>query len=136
MAAMGSSGNSWRASWRKPGSCKVCWISIKKNNLIHWEKFLEFEERHGLFQWEEDGLYIWDILRFHVYVDFIWDTYRERQPKPSRLKLLLKVIRRIGYLLVFPFRRGRPNLFHIHSRDRDSGGLHYDKNADDFLQRL
>jgi hypothetical protein len=104
--------------------------------LIHWEKFLEFEERHGLFQWEEDGLYIWDILRFHVYVDFIWDTYRERQPKPSRLKLLLKVIRRIGYLLVFPFRRGRPNLFHIHSRDRDAGGLHYDKNADDFLQRL
>jgi len=97
---------------------------------------LAFEEKNDLFQLEEDGLYIWDILRFHVYVNYMWDNFRDQQPKQSAFGLLLKLIRRLVYLIRFLFRPARPHLFYLHSRDRQPGGRFYDKNAHDFLQRM
>ena len=104
--------------------------------MIHWEKFLAFEQKNDLFQLEEDGLYIWDILRFHVYVNYMWDNFSDQAPRQSKIGLLLKSLRRLVYLFRFIFRPSKPNLFYLHSRDRQPDGRFYDKNAHDFLQRL
>lgn len=97
---------------------------------------MEFEVKNDLFQLEEDGLYIWDILRFHVYVKYMWDNFGAQRSKQPVLELLIKMIKRLGFLALFLLRRARPNLFYLHSRDRAPDGRFYDKNALDFLQRL
>jgi hypothetical protein len=97
---------------------------------------LEFEQKNDLFQLEEDGLYIWDILRFHVYVDYLWNAKTDRPVRKVSGWLLIQSLRRIVYLFFFLFRRSRPNLFFVHSRDRRPDGRFYDKNSIDFLQRL
>jgi hypothetical protein len=104
--------------------------------VIHWEKFLEFEAENDLFRLEEEGLYIWDILRFHVYVNYMWDNFPDQKHGQSIVALLLKSMRRMAFLVNFLFRRSRPNLFFLHSRDRQSDGRFYDKNATDFLRRM
>jgi len=108
----------------------------KQTILMHWEKFLAFEEENHLFQLKEDGLYIWDILRFPVYLDYMWENFRNQTPRQKlRTKLKLSVTR-LAYLVTFLFSRSRPNLFLTNSRDKTPDGHFYDKNADDFLQRL
>lgn len=104
--------------------------------MIAWEKFFAFEEENGLFQLEEEGLHIWDIVRHEIYVDFIFEELRDRPSKQRLGEKLIFSVRRIAYLLAFLFRKARPNLFVIYSRDRAADGRFYDKNANDFLQRL
>jgi hypothetical protein len=102
----------------------------------HWEKFLEFEVKNDLFLLEEDGLYIWDILRFHVYLNYMWDNFPDQQARQPMAGLLIKSWKRLIFLIRFLLRPSRPNLFYLHSRDRQPDGRFYDKNANDFLQRL
>jgi hypothetical protein len=105
--------------------------------LVYWEKFLEFEQKNALFQMEEDGIYVWDILRHHVYVEYQWDNYKDQpQLKDPPLRMFILLLRRMGYLILFLFRKSRPNLFYIHSRDRRPDGRFVDRNTHDFLQRM
>jgi len=104
--------------------------------LIHWKTFLEFEEKNDLFNLEEDGLYIWDALRFHVYLDFMWDNYEQQQKRPPFRRLFSRSMKRLWYLLLFVFRKSRPNLFFVHSRDLGEDGRYYDRNVRDFLDRM
>jgi hypothetical protein len=105
--------------------------------LHYREKFLEFESKNDLFQLEEDGIHVWDVLRHHVFVEYSWDNYIEQGPlKESALRMLRRVLRRAGYLIVFLFRKRRSNYFFIHSRDRGPDGLFLDRNANDLLERI
>jgi hypothetical protein len=105
-------------------------------DMIHWENFLAFEEENGLFDLKEDGVYIWDILRFHVYIDYMWENFREQTARKSLGVKLRLSLRRIWLLFTFLFKKTKPNIFLTFSRDRTEDGQYYDKNANDFLQRL
>lgn len=104
--------------------------------MKHWEKFFEFEIKNDCFDLQEDGLYIWDILRTEVYVDFIWDNYQDQRPKHRKWELTIRQLRRIASLIRFFFLKRRPNLFYINSRDKMPDGRFYDRNAFDFLRRM
>ncbi len=105
--------------------------------MFYRQKFLEFESKNDLFQLEEDGIYVWDVLRHHVFVEYSWDNYVDQGPlKEPALRLLRRLLRRAWYLIVFLFRRSRSNLFFIHSRDRGPDGRFLDRNAYDLLQRM
>ena len=104
--------------------------------MIHWKEFLKFEKQNKLFQLEEDGLYIWDILRFPAYLDYMWDNYQDERQKHRKGELLVRQLRRLWSLIKFIFRRSKPNLFFIHSRDRMPDGRFFDKVTHDFLQRI
>jgi Capsule polysaccharide biosynthesis protein len=105
--------------------------------LFYWEKFLEFESKNDLFQLEEDGIHVWDVLRHHVFVEYSWDNYIDQAPlKEPALRMLRRILRRAGYLIIFLFRKRRPNLFFIHSRDRTPDGRFLDRNANDLLERI
>ena len=97
---------------------------------------MAFETENDLFELKEDGLYIWDILRFFVYLDYTYGPQPVRRPKRRLLDVLLKQVRRGASLISFLFRKSRPNLFYIHSRDKMPDGRHFDRNAHDFLQRM
>jgi hypothetical protein len=98
---------------------------------------LEFEQKNALFQLEEDGIYVWDILRHHVFVEYQWDNYKAQpQLKDPPFRMLILLLRRLGYLILFLFRKSRPNLFYIHSRDRRPDGRFLDRNTHDFLKRM
>jgi hypothetical protein len=98
---------------------------------------LEFEQQQELFQLEEDGIYIWDIIRHHVYAEYQWDNYKDQaQLKGPALRMLGTLLRRAGYLILFLFRKSRPNLFYLHSRDKGPDGRFLDRNTYDFLQRM
>jgi hypothetical protein len=97
---------------------------------------LEFEEKNNLFDLEEDGLYIWDVLRYWVYLDYIWDNFQDQRQKLDKPELALRQLRRLGYMIRFLFSPSRPNFFFINSRDPLPDGRFYDRNAHDFLQRL
>ena len=117
--------------------CSTSIFSIVKSPLlIHWKKFLEFEEEQDLFALREEDLYIWDIIRFHVYLDYMWENFEEQRAKRKTSQKWALSLKRIGYLLSFLFKKTRPNLFFTNSRDRAVDGKFYDKNADDFLRRL
>lgn len=105
--------------------------------MIHWKEFFAFEERNKLFDLEEEGLFVWDILRFHAYLDYMWDNFQEQQQQKQRkLGFVLRQVRRLRSLAGFLFRRARPNLFFVYSRDRMPDGRFFDRNAHDFLQRI
>jgi hypothetical protein len=94
----------------------------KQTILMHWEKFLAFEEENHLFQLKEDGLYIWDILRFHVYLDYMWENFRNPAPRQKLRNKLKLSVTRLAYLVAFLFSRSRPNLFLTCSRDKTPDG--------------
>lgn len=104
--------------------------------MIHWKKFIAFEIKNDLFELEEGGLHIWDIVRFHVYLTYMWNNFQQQRQQYRKLDLVIRQLRRIISLIVFLFRRSRPNLFFINSRDRMPDGRYYDRNAHDFLQRM
>jgi hypothetical protein len=104
--------------------------------VVHWEKFLEFEQTNDLFSLEEDGLPTWDMVRYLVYLDYMWDNFQEQRHKPRKLALVSSQLRRLRSLVAFLFRKPQPNLFFINSRDRLPDGRYYDRNANDFLQRM
>ena len=105
--------------------------------MVYWEKFLEFEQKNELFQLEEDGMYVWDILRHHVYAEYQWDNYKaQAQLKEPPFRMLVALLRRFCYLILFLFRKSRPNLFYIHSREKGPDGRFLDRNTYDFLQRM
>jgi len=105
--------------------------------LVYWEKFLEFEQKHDLFEIEEDGIYVWDILRHHVYAEYQWDNYKDQgQLKEPVLRLLGTLLRRTAYLILFLFKKSQPNFFYIHSRDKGPDGRFRDRNTYDFLRRM
>jgi hypothetical protein len=104
--------------------------------LIHWKNFFEFEEGNNLFELKEDDLYVWDILRFHIYLDYMWEHQMEQVAKKKVGQKILLSFARVVYLFLFLFRPSRPNLFLTNSRDKFPDGRYYDKNAYDFLKRL
>jgi hypothetical protein len=105
--------------------------------LFYPEKFLEFESKNDLFQLEEDGIHVWDVLRHHAFVEYSWDNYKDQGPlREPALRMLRRILIRAGYLIIFLFRKGRPNLFFIHSRERRPDGRFLDRNANDLLERM
>src|ERR1700722_8956110 len=73
-AARVYSGSSSKAFSLMRGCWKTCSgiIYSKKRCVVHWEKFLEFEQTNDLFSLEEDGLPTWDMVRYLVYLDYMW----------------------------------------------------------------
>jgi hypothetical protein len=66
----------------------------------------------------------------------MWDNFPEHRPKHRTVDLVYRQVLRLGSLILFLFRKPRPNLFYLHSRDRMPDGRFYDRNAHDFLQRM
>lgn len=104
--------------------------------MIHWKEFFQFEEQNGLFQLEEEGFFIWDILRLQVYLDYMWEDQMNLVSRKKTSHKIRLSFSRILYLAIFLFKKSKPNLFFVNSRDKTPDGRYYDKNANDFLERL
>jgi hypothetical protein len=105
--------------------------------LIHWKNFFTFEETHDLFQLKEGDLYLWDIVRFDIYLDYLWGRNKQGESsKAAWYKVAMISLPRILYLCTYLFKKSKPNLFFVNSRDRTEDGRFYDKCVDDFLKRL
>jgi hypothetical protein len=104
--------------------------------VIHWKTFLAFEEENDLFELNEDGLCVWDILRFFVYVDFLYGRQTGKHSRGPLMLALWRQVRRLVSLIHFLLRRSRPNFFFVHSRERMPDGRYFDRTANDFLQRM
>jgi hypothetical protein len=85
---------------------------------------------------EEGGLFIWDILRMHVYLDYMWENFKDNTSQERLRDKFALSLKRLGLLLTFLFKKKRTNIFLTNSRDKTDDGFFYDKNANDFLQRL
>ena len=66
----------------------------------------------------------------------MWENFEEQKSRKTLFSKIKLSFKRIGYLFTFLFKRSRPNLFFTNARDKTPDGRFFDKNADDFLQRL
>lgn len=97
---------------------------------------MAFETENDLFELKEDGFYIWDMVRFFAYLDYLYGPQMLKRPKRQVWDAILRQVQRVLSLVGFLLQKPRPNLFYVHSRDKKPDGRHYDRNAHDFLQRM
>lgn len=100
-----------------------------------WNRFLSFEERNALFDVKDkNGVYVWDIVRFYVYIDLLWSnnpSTAKKMPFPKRIIRLLKVL---AFYFRSLFVKGN-YLFFLASRNK-LGNTFVDKNAYNVLQNI
>ncbi|MFT4093290.1 MAG: hypothetical protein QM640_06590 [Niabella sp.] len=104
------------------------------------EKIFLFEKKYNAFEWQdEQGTYIWDILRYRIYTHLLWDF--TNRPETKEPETLLAKVRRRKWLLsnAIKFRldtRRYHNLFYCFSRFRNNDKLLIDTLASDPLKLL
>lgn len=108
----------------------------------HWSEFFKFEVQNSLFdETTEDDLYLWDIIRFHVYIKFLWgDDHKKIDSRKEDWNIRIRRLVLKGYsffqLLISLF-RSKDYFFFVYSRDKaEPGNVNYDKNVDDALRHL
>lgn len=108
----------------------------------HWDEFFKFEVQNSLFDEKtEDNLYLWDIIRFHIYIKFLWgDEHKKNNSKKEAWNIRIRRLVLKGYsflhLLASLF-KSKEYFFFIYSRDKSEiVHINYDKNADDVLKHL
>lgn len=100
---------------------------------INPKDFFSFEKRNKLFEKKHKNLFIWDILRFEIYYDILWNnkTSSSHQEKRSPKILILKEI----YFFILSLIIDKCTyLFFTASRNRDDQGFFFDQNLEDSLQ--
>lgn len=99
-----------------------------------WTHFLSFEERHNLFDLkDEKGTYIWDIVRYMIYIDILWG---DNSTVPNIAKPQRKKFRFLNVLFCYfksLFVKG-DYMFFLLSRNK-YGEKFIDKNAYNAIQQ-
>lgn len=93
-----------------------------------WNRFLSFEARHNLFNLtDEKGIYIWDIVRFDIYIDILWGNNPTITNKTRKKRNYLHLFKAPLYYFRSLFVKS-DYLFFLASRNKDGEKL-IDKNA-------
>ncbi|MFL9481722.1 hypothetical protein ACI6Q2_03020 [Chitinophagaceae bacterium LWZ2-11] len=96
--------------------------------IQHWKKFFDFEKKNHLFDYkDENGVYIWDIIRYEVYIAYMWELDVKKREAVSIKEYLGKATYSLISLIKLFFKKKNDNLFYIYSRDL-SGEYFYDRN--------
>lgn len=101
------------------------------------DRFIEFEKKNNLFNLtDNNGIYIWDIIRFELYVNLMWDFKKGPIIKKNYKKIFQRLSIQITDLLTFQFRGGKyDNFFYLCSRN-EKQGLLFDQNAFSTLEQF
>jgi len=102
-----------------------------------WKAFFHFEKENELFaRKNKEGIYIWDIIRYEVYVGLLRGKAITDPPikrtASAYLSLLSDLLSLSGHL----FRGKYKYIFFTASRNRTKEGLFYDQHAEDTLALL
>lgn len=108
-----------------------------------WNRFLEFETKNDLFSLKVNGIYIWDIIRFDIYMIILrtQDSSGIENANFNKNSIINKLCMKFTYIkefikLVF-LSKESSNLFYLCSRNVKDGKL-FDQNAKtvyDFLKK-
>jgi len=104
-------------------------------DLEFYKEFLSFEKEQGLFDLQDNqGTYIWDIIRFDIYINLMWNFEAKAPKKRSlgdRIGLMKKQVSALSNFLLT--RKEHINFFFLASRNKRDGKL-FDQNAIDVVQ--
>lgn len=95
--------------------------------------FFSFEKKNDLFNKKKSGLYYWDIIRFEIYYDLLWN-YSSKKVKGENFKtpkkqIFFDFIRFLNFLLFKKF----DYLFFTASRNKIGDNKVFDQNLGDIL---
>ena len=100
-----------------------------------WNRFLSFEEKNALFDIKDKNeVYVWDIVRFYIYIDLLWGNKSSMVKRVPFYKRFFRLLRVLACYVRSMFVRG-DYLFFLASRNR-VGNTFIDKNAYNVLQNL
>ncbi|GHV32184.1 hypothetical protein AGMMS4952_22130 [Spirochaetia bacterium] len=109
------------------------------SNKYLWDEFLEFETKNSLFDIkDENGIYIWDILRYHIWGKIVYANIDIKGEKLNRLSMswiTSKIVHIFDNLWLLFSRKKYINLFLLFSRSIFNDE-YFDQNAYDVLQIL
>jgi hypothetical protein len=103
---------------------------MKDSDLNLWDRFLEFEQEFELFKLKDSkGTYVWDIIRFEVYINLLWD-YKNRPNIKNKYGLKITLLLKTLFLFIkFLFdQKNYYSFFFLTSRNKN-GQFFIDKNA-------
>jgi len=111
--------------------------SLKTEQMRLSDRFIEFENKNNLFNLNDNnGIYIWDIIRFELYVNLMGDFKRQPIVKKDYKKAFRQLSIQIIDLLAFQFDRKKyDNFFYLCSRN-EKQGLLFDQNAFSVLEQF
>lgn len=105
-------------------------------------KFFKFEKKHKLFDLRtQDGIYWWDVVRFHIYYEILSNTVRQNKQTvyPSQNKQYKKIFRFLikdfFYFLQNVFKKNN-YCFFLYPRNMSNDGFSVDNTCNDALQLL
>lgn len=98
------------------------------------DKFLHFEQKYKLFEFQdENGIFWWDIVRYHVYIKILTSVVRKNQAplnindrRISKYTKLFKYILSDTFYLLKTILKKTDYICFQYRRNIDKNGMHYD----------
>lgn len=106
-----------------------------KDTVTLWDLFTEFEVKYELFNiQDENGSYIWDIVRSQIYLSLLWD-YQPIQ-KYKEHKSIFLIYKKIRFIFFYYLNVRKYKYFFFLTSRNIKEGKRFDQNAEDSLTLL
>lgn len=106
------------------------------------KKFFDFEKKNKLFDLQtQDGIYWWDIVRYHIYLELMTQIIRENQQAPINNqykkinKIIILLMKDFLYLVQSLFKNNN-YFFFLYPRNMDKKGFAVDYISNDTFKLL
>jgi hypothetical protein len=103
-------------------------------DVVNHKKFFAFEKKNNLFEKKHKDLFFWDIIRYDVYYDIVWNVKNTSQVTAERSPATLVLKDLFRFFISFVFTR-YDYLFFTASRNRSEQGYFFDQNLEDYLRQ-
>lgn len=109
---------------------------MKESTPFSYKQFFDFEKKYSLFESKDHDLYYWDIIRFEVYVELLWNyTSRPTYKLRPNAGAVVNAIKELGYFIYYVLFTRPSNVFFACSRNKvDEHFL--DQNLEDIYRNI